>query len=294
MKKTSYLPLHKKLTLILPILAVLIAAAYVLALKFDFDFGISHFSTDSLGFIIFVASSVIAILLAAVSTLACPKQMTLCPLPESGPVSLFGAILAVIVSVAVFITELGGARESVKAAKETVGKVQPVLYMQLIGCVTVLAVGAVVALYCIGSQRGKAAHRIVSIIAPLSINLTMFARYFDFTEPLNGPVRNITIVVHCAVLLFLLSEARLAFSDRITARFCIFSSSVAASVGLGFSLGGVLFKIIDMSTVVPGESFIRLALYVALGCVAVDRLIALPKVLAELPAAESEPENENK
>ena len=160
--------------------------------------------------------------------------------------------------------------------------------MQLIGSVTILAVAAVFILYSIDSQRGKTAHKIAAIIAPLSINLTMFARYFDFSQPLNGPVRNVTIIIHCAVLLFLLSEARLAFGERVTARFYVFASSVAASIGMGLSLGGVIWGIVDSSSPNPGETIARLALYVAVGCIAIDRLTSLPKVYTEVTEATTE------
>lgn len=291
MNKKSFLPLHKIISTVLFALAAVMAVAYFLALKFDFDFTIAHFATDSFAFWLFAISAGIAAALAVVLTLACPKNATLSASPAPAPLSLFGGILAVIVSIFVFITEMKSSREAIRIAKETLGKAQPVLYMQLIGSVMILAVAAVIVLSCIEAQRGKTAHKIASIIAPLSINLTMFARYFDFSQPLNGPVRNVTIMVHCAVLLFLLSEARLAFGDRVTARFYVFASSVAASIGLGLSLGGVIWNIVDSGTQNPGESIARLALYVAVGLIAIDRLTVLPKVYVEV---EEQKTDENK
>ena len=291
MNKKSFLPLHKIISTVLFALAAVMAVAYFLALKFDFDFTIAHFATDSFAFWLFAISAGIAAVLAVVLTLACPKNATLSASPAPAPLSLFGGILAVIVSIFVFIAEMKSSREAIRIAKETLGKAQPVLYMQLIGSVMILAVAAVIVLSCIEAQRGKTEHKIASIIAPLSINLTMFARYFDFSQPLNGPVRNVTIMVHCAVLLFLLSEARLAFGDRVTARFYVFASSVAASIGLGLSLGGVIWNIVDSGTQNPGESIARLALYVAVGLIAIDRLTVLPKVYVEV---EEQKTDENK
>ena len=281
MNKKSFLPLHKIISTVLFALAAVMAGAYFLAMKFDFDFSIAHFATDSFAFWLFAGSACIAAVLAVVLTFACPKKATLSASPTPSPLSLFGGILALIVSVAVFIAEIKSGREAIAISKETLGKAQPVLYMQLIGSVTILALAAVIVLYCIDSQRGKTAHKIAAILAPLSINLTMFARYFDFSQPLNGPVRNVTIIVHCAVLLFLLSEARLAFGDRITARFYVFASSAAASIGLGFSVGGIIWRMVDNVSPNPGESIVRLALYVAVGCIAIDRLTSLPKVYTE-------------
>lgn len=288
MNKKSFLPLHKIISTVLFALAAVMAVAYFLALKFDFDFSIAHFSTDSFAFWLFAISAGVAAALAVVLTLACPKNATLSASPAPAPLSLFGGILAVIVSIFVFIAEMKSSREAIRIAKETLGKAQPVLYMQLIGSVMILALAAVIVLSCIEAQRGKTAHKIAAIIAPLSINLTMFARYFDFSQPLNGPVRNVTIMVHCAVLLFLLSEARLAFGDRITARFYVFASSVAASIGLGLSLGGVIWNIVDSGSQNPGESIARLALYVAVGLIAIDRLTVLPKVYVEVEEQKTE------
>ena len=279
MNKKSFLPLHKIISTVLFALAAVMAGAYFLAMKFDFDFSIAHFATDSFAFWLFAVSAGIAAVLAVVLTLACPKKATLSASPPPSPLSLFSGILALIITV--MNTEIKSGREAIRIAKETLGKAQPVLYMQLIGSVTILAVAAVFILYSIDSQRGKTAHKIAAILAPLSINLTMFARYFDFSQPLNGPVRNVTIIIHCAVLLFLLSEARLAFGDRVTARFYVFASSVAASIGLGFSVGGIIWGIVDSSSPNPGESIARLAIYLSIGFIAIERLTVLPKIYTE-------------
>ncbi len=281
MNKKSFLSLHKIISILLPALAVVIAAAYLLAMKNDFEYDISHFKAGSAAFLIFASAAVAALVVSAVSALLCGKKLNITADPSPTPISLFGAILSIIVCIGIFITELKSGMADIELSKETVGRVTPILMMQLVGSILILFVGAAITLYCIDSQRGKTAHKIVSILAPISINLTMFACYFDFEQPLNGPVRNITTVVQCAMLLFLLSEARLAFGGRLTSPFYVFSSAVTASVGMGFSLGGILFKIVDLTAADPNETFLRLGLYVAVSCIAIDRLLALPKIIGD-------------
>ena len=283
MNKKSFLSLHKIISILLPALTAVIAGAYCLAMKFDFEYNISHFKTGSMAFWIFTVAAAAALVASAVPAFASRKDLAITGTPTTGPVALFGAILSIIVSVGTFISEIKSGMDEIKLAGETLSRSTPpaALVMQLVGSVLVLFIGAEIALSCIDGQRGKIPHKIAAILAPLSINLTMFACYFDFEQPLNGPVRNVTTIVQCAVLLFLLSEARLAFGGRVTSPFYIFSSAIAASVGLGFSLGGALFKIIDLTKDDPNPSFLRLALYIAVGCIAVDRFMSLPKIIGD-------------
>ena len=112
MNNKSFLPLHKIISTVLFALAAVIAGAYFLAMKFDFDFDIAHFSTDSFAFLLFAIAAGVAALLAIVLTLVCPKNATLSSVPAPRPLSLFGGMLSAIVSVVIFATEIKSSRET--------------------------------------------------------------------------------------------------------------------------------------------------------------------------------------
>ena len=84
-----------------------------------------------------------------------------------------------------------------------------------------------------------------------------------------------------AILLFLLSEARVAFgakSYRITVPFYIFANGTAAILAGGIAFGGLLNRLTAYQPADPNLSALRLGLYLALAVLAADRLFALPNV----------------
>lgn len=275
MNKKTFSSVFEKLFLLLPILGVVIAIAYFLAMRQDFEYDIQHFATDSVWFWVFTSANIAAAVISAALAILPKKSVVVAKLPAPSPLSLFAAILSIIMAIGVFVTEIG----------EIAGPIQ-----KLASFLT-LFIPASMAVYCIEKYRGSSIHRIIALLGAASVNLIMFARYFDFSQPLNGPVRNVTTLIHCAVLLFLLSELRLSFgisSNRVTTAFYIFSSAVASSIALGFSVGGILYNVTSDSIGNPNESILRLGLYVAVAMVAIDRLLSFTKVSADAEKTNTE------
>ena len=135
-----------------------------------------------------------------------------------------------------------------------------------------------------------------SLPAILSVNMSIFVCYFDPAVPLNSPVRNLTTIMQCAALLFLLSEARLTFgvgSHRITMPSYIFANAACAALTGGIALGGILSRLLNSESADPNLSLLRLGLYLALAVTAVSRLYAMPKICGpyrEPPKKDGEPE----
>ncbi len=113
------------------------------------------------------------------------------------------------------------------------------------------------------------------ILAVLAVTVHMFANYFDFTLPLNSPVRNVITIAEAGTMLFLLSEVRLALdpANRATAPFFAFTSAFAASVVFGISFGLCVFAFASPDAAEMGISVYRFACYFGIGLLALARLL---------------------
>ena len=60
----------------------------------------------------------------------------------------------------------------------------------------------------LGLGRRGVLTTLFSMCACLGIMLVLFRDYFDFSQPLNGPLRNFAMLAYAALLLFLIAEAR--------------------------------------------------------------------------------------
>ena len=295
--------------LIPPVLGLLLAVCYTAAMSRDFDFAIGHFEPSSFLFGAAVFLGAAGAVLSVLSWILYTGRHALTALPAPSPLSLSGAVLGALLSVALCMQTLlnyGTARASETA--ETLSPSKLFLISALFGLF--LAVSLLLAL-----SRGRR-HRwyalICTLLGALSVNIAMFGAYFDFSLPLNSPVRNFTTLCHASVLLFLLSEARicLAAEDKpedLPAGFQLFASSACAVFGIGIGGGGALWQLIRSfsfgseiigKTPEPNLPLLRLALYLAVGLIAADRLIHLSlrrltpdEIAARRQAAREEKEN---
>ena len=123
----------------------------------------------------------------------------------------------------------------------------------------------------------------------------MFACYFDFTLPLNSPVRNLITIAQAGVMLVLLSEVRLALSHelRSTSPFLVFTSAFAASAVLGISFGLCVYGFVSPDAAGMGISVYRFACYFGVSLLALSRLSALGSA-AGTYVAPPEPEEDPK
>ncbi len=155
-----------------------------------------------------------------------------------------------IAAVALFLFVIGLGAEA-RAATHTLPSVGEVI--TLLGMALFFAFGA------IPSKAGGKLHVLFGIFACLSVNLMLFKNYFDFTLPLNSPIRNALTLTEGAFLLHLLSEMR-TLLGRNTVRFARFTSFVALSLTGGIAFGLLLALIFTPTTVPDGVSGARCVL----------------------------------
>ena len=248
-----------------PVLFVLLGGFYFGALRTGFNYTIGHFDPTLL-FGLMTAAVILGILLAAVPAILTKHAVSLTDTPQDNLLSLFasvmGAVLAVILAVSSALAFTPDT--SVTAKLETF-------------TLPFLAVSLILPFFL----KKHPIRQICASISVLTVNLTMFGCYFDPNIAINSPVRNLTVILQAAVILLLLSEARLAFgteSFRITSPFYLFANGAAAVLGGGLSLGGLLNRFLTDNPADPNLPALRLGLYLALALLALSRLFALPKL----------------
>lgn len=272
MNRETFTSIYKKALWALFALGIVIAPAYLIALLTDFEYSIHHFESGSVWFWIFTVAAFAAAAISAVLALLANRSVAIAKIPAPTPAALFAAIFGAVMCMGTFFTELNVSPAAIISPMEKVGGILSVF----IALTLVLA--------CLKKYRGSAFHRISAVLAVLSINATMFSCYFDFSEPLNGPARNITTIVQAAVLLLLISELRLLFGiagKKITSILYVFSTCSAAALGFGFSLGGILYRIFANNPADPNPSLFRLGVYLAISIFAADRALRLPAISAD-------------
>ena len=263
-------------------LGLFLALMYALAMRFDFEYDIGHFRRSSFFFHAAAAAAAAGILLALAAALLSRRKI-FDPLPEPSPVSVFGGVMTAAMGVATAAFTMSSYMRSVPEEGLTPAK------MALASAVLGLCLAASALLGLSKEQRGgQAVPVVMAVLGTFSVNISMFAAYFDFSVPLNSPVRNFTTLCQAAVLLFLLSEARLTLvkgPDELPVPFQRFAETAAVTVGFGVSFGGLLYRLMVIGSAhspEPNLPLPRLALYAALGFVAWDRLRAGRRNLRDL------------
>lgn len=280
------------------ILALAIGVCYALAMRSDFDFTIGHFALDSVPFRIAAVVCGIGILIAAAAYLF-SGTMIFDPLPEPSPLSAFSGVLAAAMCLVILYQAV-----LARAAAIPTKFITPE-NLSLLSALAGLFLGASVLVNFFSAQsRGmKTVPVVCAVIGALSVNLAMFACYFDFTVPLNSPVRNLTTLMQAAILLFLFSEARLTLvkgPKELPVPFQIATQYAAVILGLGVSLGGILWRFLRWGLTIgevysyyavvsdPTLPLPRLVLYFALSLLAFDRLLAGIRTMRPLTKEEIE------
>lgn len=277
-------------------LALVIAVSYAAAMDRDFDFRIGHFALDSVPFHIAAVVCGIGILIAAAAYFTSGTKIY-DPLPEPSPLSAFSGVLAAAMCLLILWQAVMARAAAIPTKFITPENLS--LFSALAG----LFLGASVLVNFFSAQtRGmKTLPVVCAVIGAFSVNLAMFACYFDFTVPLNSPVRNLTTLMQAAVLLFLFGEARLTLvkgPKELPVPFQIASQYAAVILGMGVSLGGIIWRLIRAfgmmtepysryaSASEPNLPLSRLVLYFALSLIAFDRLLAGTGVMRNLTKEE--------
>ncbi len=279
--------LQKKVAF-LPILGIVIAFALSVGLVTSFDEEIGHFAFGSAVFYVMVTGIAVAAVFSAVLGKLARGKFSLAGYPDSVPLSVctsyFTAFMALVTAAAslynIFVLKLNAGST-----------------LALLADVFLLAVPVSMILGAHEKSRQSVARILFALLAALAVNLNMFACYFDFTLPLNSPVRNVITIAQAGTMLFLLSEVRLALSHetRSTAPFFVFTSAFAASAVLGISFGLCVYSFVSPNAAEMGISVYRFACYFGVGLLALSRLLALNRAagpyVAPAPEDGEEPED---
>lgn len=268
-----FLKLHRITTPILIVIAAVIASSFFLAMKHDFDLTIGHFDTASVSFTILKIAAAAAVVICCALALVARRSASFADDPAETPITTFAAVLTALMCVIGLVSSALDISLGITVDK-----------FKLISTILLPFVGISMILSLIPAYSHSRVRQVTAILAVLSVNFSMFSDYFDFTLPLNSPIRDLVTVMKSAALLYLLSEARFSFGkkcERATVPFFILSSGITGSVTLGYSLGAIAFSILSPITDNPNPSVISLALYAAIGIHAIGRFAITVKSAGE-------------
>lgn len=220
-----------------------------LAVRKDFDSGIGHFAEGSVLFGCFAACLAAAVIAAAVTAVLAGKRRYLPAEGETaGILRIFPAYSAALIAAVLFGT---GVWDRLRLESSSLPGLIELILLPGIAVYFVLAV----------SQNGRCgkARAAAGIASCLSVNFMLFSGYFDFTLPLNSPVRNALTIMEAALLLFFLSETRTVLGKN-TPAFSCFASCTAISLTGGIGTGLFLVVMFAADRVPAGLSVLRAAL----------------------------------
>ncbi|MBQ8401865.1 MAG: hypothetical protein IJX14_08050 [Clostridia bacterium] len=131
---------------------------------------------------------------------------------------------------------------------------------------------------CAGIGRHGAVQTALSLCGCVSMMLVLFRLYFDFSMPLNSPIRNLSMLACTGLLLFLLAETRVNVDLWYTgAPFTVFSHlSVILLTGV-YGLGGLILSVCG----VGGFSMIESAAYLSAAALGFFRLQQFPSLIGD-------------
>lgn len=276
----------KRLPIIYIVFAALTAVTYFFAMKNDFDADIGHFAIGSVPFYICASVTALSALAAVISSYS-SKKYAYASIPENGAVYYFGACLSAILALVIFVIGLGDMRLTVISSGASVSSLPAKSKFELFELILTpfIAISYILSLF--EKTKVSGIRAALTVLAAVSLNLSLFACYFDFSIPLNSPVRNYITIIDSSLLLFLLSEARLSFpaeERRASYSFSVFASALSASITLGISAGMILHRLICPMVEDPNPDLYSCALYFAISLTAAARLFSLTRCAADKPA----------
>ncbi len=261
------------------IFAAILALGYFFALKYDFESGIGHFERGSPLFILTVATTVAAIAIPLVFSLLLKKRASIVRIPEPAAAVSFSAVFAATMAV---ITSI--------AAMSDFSSNPPTVLERLAAYTLPILTIALIAIALPKLSTSNIARLFMSL-AVLSVIFYILACYFDETLPLNSPVRHITMLSQLSVMFILISESRLTFgmtendgsptARRALLPFYIFANNACAALTVGFSAGALVYDLIPGGTPALHPSPFRLAVYIAIGGIALCRAFAASEIIGE-------------
>ncbi len=269
----------------LPILGLVIAVFLSTGLVTAFDDAIGHFEYGAVTFYVTAAGIAVSAVVSALLGRLAQEKFSFAAYPESVPLSACASYFTAVMAAVTAAAEL---YDIYVLRTHAAGKLE-IFAAVLLPALTVSAV-----LGAHEKTRHSAVRVIFALLAVLALNLNMFACYFDFTLPLNSPVRNIITIAQAGTMLVLLSEVRLALSPetRATSPFFVFTSAFASSAVLGITFGLCVYGFVSPDAAGMGISIYRFACCFGVALLALSRLLAL-NTAAGTYVAPPEPETDN-
>lgn len=264
-----------------PILASLAGLAGALALLFDFDSEISHFAEGSPWFALLLGlwCSGIVVLLFAVFPFGRRVRQYRAAKADTG-VTFCGFFVAALTC----LLALRQLYTAFTTAPDTTAVVN-ILPLTKLAAVFLL-VSAFYFLYVGLGKRDTLASTlamVLSLVACLAVIMVLFRDYFDFTLPLNSPLRHMATLAWSGLLLFLLTEARMQVDLWYTSvPFTVFSCLSAVLFTGGYGLAGVIVALAGDGQSMYGQfDLIQSAMFLGAGALAFFRVRQLPELIGD-------------
>lgn len=260
-----------------PILALLAGVACALTLLLDFDSGISHIQKDSLWFALTLAfwSSGIVLLLFAIFPFGRRVRQYRPAKADTGVTfcGFFTAAMLCLLSLRQLYTAFTTAPDT-----DAVVDILPLTKLAAV----FLLMGAFYFLYVgLGKRdpQGNTLGMVLSLAACVAVIMVLFRDYFDFTLPLNSPLRHLATLAWSGLLLFLLSEARMQVDLWYTnVPFTIFACLFAVLFTGAYGLTGVIVALAGQSL---QFDLIQSAMFLGVGALAFFRVRQLPDLIGD-------------
>ncbi len=265
---------NKILRIICPLLALVICVSYCAAMKLDFDENIGHFASHSVPFAVCVIFTVISALLAALSYFP-SKNYDIVSDDDYSLVYVFGAVFASALSVSVLFTGLNDMRLTSMGGVFSLSGLSTQAKLEFCSIILSPTVAVSYILSLFSKTKKTRVRTLFCTLSALCIVFYLFSCYFDFSLPLNSPVRNYIIVLYSCSMLFVLSEARLSFAkdeNRASYALSCFSSLLSSSVALGISAGMLAHRVFSPLINDPNPSVTQCAMFFAISLTALARL----------------------
>ena len=253
------------------VLSIIIGAAYFLAMKTGFNPVIGHFDPTP-WFWIFSIGIAAAAVIALVCAVLCRGYGFSAPETTIAETTVRAASAAL--SLFIFAQFIMGVF------------VEHLYFTKLNKAAGILLVFIAIAFICsmLQPRVSRAFTAVAFILAALAVNINIFSYYFNFSLPVNSPVRNVAIIMQCAVLLFMIAEARLSLpreSGRSTAQFAAFVYLVTFTLCFGLTLAAIVFNAAFPDAGVPNLDSGRLALFLCISILSIFRFVKIAQNLTE-------------
>lgn len=259
-----------------PVLALLGGITCALTLLTGFDADISHIRSDSLWYALTLAFWGCGVLLILAAIFPFGRRVRQYrPAKANTPVTFCSFFTAALLC----LSSLRQLYTAFTTAPDPSAAVNILPLAKLAGAF--LLVAAFYFLYT-GLDKRDTLAMVLSIVACLAVIMVLFRDYFDFTLPLNSPLRNLSILAWSGMLLFLLTEARMQVDLWYTSvPFTLFGSLFAVVFTGGYGLTGVIMALCGNAQGNAPFDLIQSALFLGVGAMAFFRVRQLPELIGD-------------